>query len=688
MSLIVCSNNKVDNGSVYNRTCLDQAPFRFRNHLTNPLELPPNSEVSVQSCKLNKNSLIRVDPTHLFYQMYGQKTTTGSDPETTDRTTNFPIMCSILPINNQNPEYMNMTKFLNSLTDAMRLGFPHPDADWSDTGTFAQANRTGGSGAEFDSFGLNYAQLSSTGNGNYDPESPSVIGETSEDWKFLTDPRGVNRRMDVSLDGADDDKMVITCLETQTTDGSTNLNVCWMNEKPLSHQGGVFEIDLTGLQLGGGDADTSFKFNSGWAIGLARGTRSSIGQVGYLDTRNGDLSQNPHFYDYVVYCEQLGNRGEYFLRVGHFVYNDDETTFRSGKPCVMNEIVYYDNNDGSDFSSNTLWRVDGTEGLVQSGTRGYNMSRNWAKWDRLRFVLNNEDMRIELESSQGGAGGHAIADTPYVLTGYLDATGRNGTAINYPKPCGTTAWCMTPKVMIRQITKSITIDKYDGRTMTYKGENLTIADGRGNWFCRMVEEGQPRLCMDLDSRYMFQMNATNDYTILGTETLDGDTINSEYDFITILGNGSPYYTDTSLARMQSRLGFDSFAILEGGDTTAKSIVYTSDTIPELMDYSSLFVRLDNFTQRSYNANTGRPSKILYQVPRFDTSNRETGNALYYEPHERTYIKLNNTDPIALNEIQLSLCDNEERLADKGIVGTTIICLHFRQSLSPLLKSKF
>ena len=53
MSLVICSNQK-DEVNLYDRSSLDQAPYRFRNHLTNPVQLPPNSEVAVQSVKINK----------------------------------------------------------------------------------------------------------------------------------------------------------------------------------------------------------------------------------------------------------------------------------------------------------------------------------------------------------------------------------------------------------------------------------------------------------------------------------------------------------------------------------------------------------------------------------------------------------------------------------------------------------
>jgi hypothetical protein len=681
MSLIICSNNKED-VNLYSRDSLDQAPYRFRNHLTNPVVLPKNSEVAVQSVKINKDSLIPASPTDIFFQYYGERTDTSGEPTSVSRSTSYPIMCSVLDINREKKtRYMNLTEYVDSLTDGMRLGFPHPDADHSNTGTFAEVERAGGHTAlEFNAFKLNYGLRDNSGNGAYDPDSPDVIGTAlgSSSWKFLTDAEtGFDRTMQVELDAGNNDKMKITCLDG-SFDGSGNRNVCWLNRDPISHLGGVFEIDLTGLQKGSGDNAESF--NGGFAIGLARGTGNDFNEIGYVDHRYGDLSANPHFYDYVVYAEQIGGVGEYYLRVGHSVVNSDDSVYEPSKPIVMDEIIYYDDGDGSAFAGNTLWRAGQ---LVQSGTKGYNMSRNWAKWDRLRFTLDGEELKIEMLSSVGGAGGNVVADTPYILTQRSDAVSKSGTALNYPKPAGITTWNMCPKVMIRTITRNMTIDKYDGRTMTFKGTTLNNEDSEMNWFVRMIKDGTPRNALEVDTRYMYQMaDADNDYVPVPMD--EGGTFMENYNFVVILGNGDPFYINTERANMQARLGH-SRALLHG--STGESVIYTSDIMPSLMDKGSLFIRLDNFTQKTFNSGTSRPSKILYQVPRFDTSNRENGTALYYEPHQRTYVKLNNTDEIPLNEIHLSLCDNLERLADKGITGQTIICLHFKESDTPLFKTK-
>ncbi len=683
MSLVVCSNNK-DETNLYDRNSLDQAPYRFRNHLTNPVILPPNSEVAVQSVKINKDSLIQTSPSDIWFQYFGERLDTSADPNKVDRSTSNPIMCSLLDLNRETkPLYINIGDYVERLTDGMRRGMPHPDIDMTTTdgvasGTFAEVIRTGGhSSAEFNNIRMKFAMLDSSGNGNYDPTSPEDIGVASTDWKFLTDAySGETRTMSVELDAGDDDKMKVEATEDSIVGGGNN-SVCWLNRNPISHLGGVFEIDLTGLHSGGANAES---INTPFAIGLSRGTGNEFGQVAYLgDT--GDLSDNPHFYDYVVYGEQIRAGGEFFLRVGHSVRNSIDPDRDPARPLAMEEIIYYDDGTGEPFGDLTPWRAGV---VVQAGTDGYNLSRNWGKFDRLRFIIDGEEVKIEMESSQGGAGGNVVADTPVILTSYTEAIALSGDAENYPKPAGQTCWNLYPKVMIATSGRSITIDKYDGRVMTYQGTNTDADSIDSSWYVRMVKEGDIRLCMELDTRYMYDMgDADNDYQPVPAD--ETNAFMENYHYVVILGNGEPHYTDTSRANLQARIGH-SRSVLHGSSGATQ--VYNSDMIPNLMDRSSMFVRLDNFTQTTFNSGTGRPSKILYQVPRFDSSNRETGLALYYEPNQRTYIKLNNTDEIALNEIHLSLCDNLERLADRGITGKTIVCLHFKQSDTPLLKTKF
>ena len=767
MSLVICSNQK-DEVNLYDRGALDQAPYRFRNHLTNPVQLPPNSEVAVQSVKINKDGLIRVNPSDIWFQYFGEATDDGT-PDVSDvmDTTSFPIMCSLLDINvDTEPTYVNISDYTELLSEAMRLGFPHPDADLTDVdndganpGTIATTQSSGGhSGNEFNGFNLKYKMRDNTGigivgeiaivsvdnsgtgytEGSYSDVATTVApsggtgatleievdgagevatvdisnggsgyrigdlltpdssigsgtgavlrvsavitpedetGFQSTDWSFKSDVdngKGVDRPMEVTLV---DDLMQIKCLETNPNNEDNN-NVCWLNKRPLSHQNGVFEVDLSGLFDPSGSNE--FSLNSGWAIGLSRGMKDERGMVTYCE--DGNLSIYNDFYDYVVYSEQLnGVSGQYYLKVGHSSVN--KFTTDESKPISMNEVIYYDDGSGSPFSSETRFQ-DGD--LVQSGTNGYNLSRNWAKFSVLRFELDGEQMIISLIGmEEDGADGKLVPGEPVVVASYSDALIKDGTAVNYLKPSATTTWCMTPKVMIRTKDRFISTYKYDGRKMEHKNTELDVSDPRGNWFARMIQNGTPQYAFEVDTRYnQFMWDETNDY-VQNTSIPSQPRQYEDYRFIVLLGDGSPHYEDTRRANMQGRLGHSRAILKSAKDITVHT--FSSDDIPNLMDRSSCFVRLDNFTQTTFNSGTGRPSRILYQVPRFDTSNRESGTALFYEPHQRTYVKLNNSEPLSLNELHLSLCDSMERLADKGIVGKTVICLHFQQSQTPLFK---
>jgi hypothetical protein len=143
------------------------------------------------------------------------------------------------------------------------------------------------------------------------------------------------------------------------------------------------------------------------------------------------------------------------------------------------------------------------------------------------------------------------------------------------------------------------------------------------------------------------------------------------------------FGNTLGSNLAQRLGFETDPILSashnGVTDTDLLTTYTASSLPAAHQTKSLFIRLDNMTQQSLNAGVGRPSKILYHLPRFDDSGRDQGTGLFYEPPQRCYLKLHNSDAIYLNELQLSIANDDERLAE-DLTGKTIICLHFQQSL--------
>ena len=674
MSLVVCSNGDPSNS--YDRYALDQAPYRFRNHLVNPVDLPPNSEVAVINVKVNKNGLIKISQSDRFYQYFNINPRNNADTPLIDNTaksTGMPVLCSPETIGNEDFEYVNINDFALRLQDGIRAGaIIHPDMDKSKI-LVDIVRSSGVAGSGFAGFRLTYEYF-----GEADTNTMTT------DWNKLTDAYSQPSTMTLSQNGSGN--TVITCNADRNQD-PLNHNVVWANEHPLSKQNGVWDIDITGLQTGGMGADAT-NFSSDWACGLARGTKASRGGLSYLNGGRDGVSANGHFYDYVVYCEQNAGGGNRWLKVAHCVYDDDDTERDPANPMRMDEIVYWNDGTGNYNGGNwTTYDAVGGTGFItvsETLTGRYNMSANHEKWDTLRFLQRGEQMAIMVKSTVGG-GRVGTVDTWYEVAGF---TMPNVTKLNIPKPIAQTCLNLYPKVMIRTAGRSLSFTNFYGRNTGYK-----LGDERADWFCRMMVNAMPVYPIQIDSGEYNQINTgTEIYTQKGITGTGATQTLTDYEMQVILGNATPTYAGTEDANMQHRLGFVSRAVLDAnaGTVTNNKVVYDSDAVPNLVDYSSQFVRLDNFTQKSYNAGQqrgGRPSKILYHMPRFDQSNREIGTALYFSPNYPVYCKLNNSDPIKLNEIQMSICDKNERLIE-DLTGDTVISLHFKQSTTPIEKLRY
>ena len=254
---------------------------------------------------------------------------------------------------------------------------------------------------------------------------------------------------------------------------------------------------------------------------------------------------------------------------------------------------------------------------------------------------------------------------------------NNAGKLNYPKPAGQSCWNLYPKVcIVGGPTKSCVFDNWGGRVNAYDDMNYESEDG--DWVNRMSARGlENSVVAQLDQGYWNDMLDTDEYLQRGctaaAELLTDTSIQ------VIVGPSTQYYHGTDDANMSSKWGFQSRPVLSitNGATAHgdRGFKYISDQVPEITSTSSLFVRLDDLTQKSVNAGVGRPSKIIYHLPRFDNSNREVGTGLYYEPGQRTYLCLDNSDPLYINDFKISICNESERLA-RDLTGKTIICLHF------------
>jgi len=149
----------------------------------------------------------------------------------------------------------------------------------------------------------------------------------------------------------------------------------------------------------------------------------------------------------------------------------------------------------------------------------------------------------------------------------------------------------------------------------------------------------------------------------------------------------PLYLDTLTAAqrfpdMSGRLGFPDRAIISSksgvgyvaGDDT-KVVTFTSVSPIEKTALSS-FIRLPGLTHKSFNGAQSGLSKIIYQLPQFSNDGREFG-ALFFQPGEKTYVKLNNPSPLLLNSLQVQIVDAFEKETN-SLTGDTEIIFHIRK----------
>ena len=655
MSLVICSNKS---GNLNTSTQNNQRPFSFVNNLKQTHQIPKGSEIAVQSVKITKDGLIEISEGDRFYSWFGEhlnRQSLTSPPQQPFQTTCHPIATQPFLENGETEAYVNIEEFNRRLTEGMKLGMPHPDMFGDGGDGVVQSDLQYSSG--FQGFQMNYKYNTSLGTTN-------VFNDHNK-YQFLdTTTPG----MTITDEGASGTKFVCT------RDADLN-NLAWGYDKPISHMGGRCVFDLSGLRNAsngfGPGADASNPGGQDFMVGLARycnGIGKADGSPGYFSADGPAGDRSDVFYDYAVSCEQLTPTSNYYLKIYQCVADFDGTG-----GVHMQEVQYYRGQDNP-VGPYGEWSTS----PFSSGTRSgrINLSSNASSIKKIGFQIENEKIKIYYETDAGAE--VILTSTQYIASPHLAGKG------NYPVPSRITNWNMYPKVMLTNgigTHNFLTLDAYQGRVMKIGTQVFRGGDSTSDWFNRMENNGTDyEYAIEVDTRFMCDLSdLTTIYTQHGYTSASG--IMDNYEQILILKQDNTNYLNTEGANMEDTLGFKSRAILDwavGTADTDRGIKYVSDTQPSLINDNSLFIRLNNFTNRSINAGTGRPSKILYHIPRFDTSGREYGTGLYFEPQERVYVALNNSEDLFINEFALDVCQDDEILAS-DLVGETIICLHIRDS---------
>ena len=348
-SLVICGNeiSNTSGGSTF------QAPYSFHNHLQQPLRIPPNSEVAVQSLKIVKEGKIALTPSTKWFQYVGEKLVEGS--KTLEETTS-----AVLPAD------FGITSVYTGGVDevaeriqfGLNKGVPNPEMYGLSKCTL---NRD--LDGAFDGFKHEFFMR---GNGSSLDNRPSTWVNSFEGSGGLAYNSGNNR------------------LTAITTADKGIYNVAIGTDTPISLSNGEFIVDVSQT------AGTS------WGIGLTR-SRAIGKDPDYFNPNDGGMTQNPNiFCDFFIGAIQTDTTSRY-LRCFHAIYDADASNkdnYDPNNPIGMKEVEYF-NGDGTELTAEYNWSTNFSSG---------------AGYTKVKMKVENEFITAQLWNPTGGSGSGAWVD--------------------------------------------------------------------------------------------------------------------------------------------------------------------------------------------------------------------------------------------------------------------------------------
>ena len=625
MSLVITSNTAQENTPEISNAF---KPFSYQNRLLNTMKIPANSEIALQSAKINKNGLFVLDRTnadfcHYFGTPIGNHLAlVGTEIPDLDSSTTQPFRGEIgageaFAAGGKNE------RNIDDMTDDIQRGFNkcafHPSLINGDDDSFIDVS------ASYDATTNSFKgfEIVST-------QSTAVTQVLAKDIVWT----------DISKNNAN-------------TGFTQNLGVITSTDK----QG--FFVQNRQYPVSQNDGNAIFDINNagagGWMVGLSRINKP-------LDIGDGDYAYYPDYFDF---SRTSGAIASGRFRAGQFRYADIAVAnvggslkiFQSGSrgasggagaPEVngiyMNEVLYFG-------SFNTNFKT------------AYAVANEWSKVD---FQLSNEQLKITLTKKSDGS--------KVLMADYITLAAAGGAKNNVINPVNAAQWAMYPVAGADgAVPRVIGLDSIDHYT-NYPAYTDTRYDEH-DWWGWSQTNNQTTFCRELEQR---PWNDAGSDVLLEPQGLNLSKGMNGYESLVITAKSQIYGDSTNQCSSTRLLGFEGQPVsIPKSDLNILQTTNISCSVPKLISNISLFIRLNNFTQNSMNARQGTSSKIVAHLPRFDNSGNETGG-LYFEPHEKTYLALNNPEEILINSFDVDFVYENEQLCT-ALSGKSIVCFHIRKS---------
>lgn len=644
MTSIILSN-RVNERSAFARDYDIYKAWSFKNNLSSNVIIPANSQVALQSCKINVDGGFALNPNgDFYYQYYGQKLGGTIDQF---GTTSTPVQTSLsVSLGGNQDAVVNTTQLANLLERTLNTSSHHPN----NMGRWSVKRKVNSTTGEFE--GFLYQLEDQYSNVIAPPFADNANNISATAMSGYTNNQFYNnipiKNWIYTLAGG-----VGTF---QAFEDKPYPAVAVLPDSPLSLIDGEFIVDFS-------DANTK---NIDWCVGLTRGnTKSKRGAPNrplapeYWSKERGGEWNFDFYADYAVY------RYNDKLYLAHTIVNPDETDGWVG---------------GHPYSTYTK-DLDYTQGQGAFGSL-YDISANADAYTKIKFKATNEKLDVFLVKAD---------NTEAKLFEYKDVGTDGRTKLQNLKPINQACRCLHPLLYVETTALTedaqLKVERFYGSKL---GTNTNIAsnpldnvysagqnDGvfRG-WWEFLSTSGLQNQCWAFECRNWnnYATSNTTTHNYLGLQNSDK---NLEGEPILIVKPDFDYFNSGN-ANTSEMLGFRNDAIVNtfalGSGFTANTFIQESVSIPRLINSRAIFVRLDNIPTSNINGFKSNKSTILSMIPRVP-GNSETGR-IFYEPNNLMYVDLQNTQEIRLNNFDISFCNVDETFATT-LTGQSVVVLHFK-----------
>ena len=615
MSLIITSNTP--NNDIQEVTAGINRSFSYTNHLQGTLRIPKESQIAVQSVKLNKDGNAMLNKYNSKFGFYFGRADAdwiaGPDGVEQDIFNNsLMIPAFVLPDETRN---RNMSLSTDDLAAQIQKSFRKV---------------------------LNCPNLCENASSAVNPgalvvpvRNASQQGFTGFNWQIKQTALGFSNAISTKWTNFNEtgNSSGATVIGTTIENANASSNVCVVGtEYPLSLANGLFNCSLGTHQVG-----TTYQE---FSIGLSRCNGIDTGDAGdqapfywsHVGTQEGI------FFDWRV-ASEVNINGSHEVRLYHSVYDSSVGKFTEV------EFEYWNNKAGprNAFAGNGLyWETE--------------------QFTHVHIRVNNEKVKIRLE-------GNLVNKT------IVDGEGGGVLSDQNMKPSGPTTRWLFPKLVMAP-DKNMIITSFSGiQVKDYEYGKCQDLD----WYNQRNCDGVATECEILDNSLNCNYTAAGlqvsdlFYNQVGT-TLG--FMNCEARIVTSPTDN--YFLGEIGLNAQYIFGFrnQGNAAPQSGDNGGQLMIWESSSTPVLVSKESIFVRLKNFPITSANFSKAAMSNILYHVPTFSNSGEETGS-LHFEPSEMVYLNINNTEDLFISTMEVDMVYGDETLAT-GLAGKTTVVFHIRQ----------